>query len=94
MENRLARLFRMKRIAILMTLDELASASGVPIADLRRMETGEYIPGDGCLERLASALGIKTLPANVSLSFAFPAELNVRKATYRDCTLTYDSIDL
>ncbi len=72
MENRLARLFRTKRIAMLVTLDELACASGVPVAELRQMETGEYFPGNGCPERVAEALGIKAIPASTSLPFIIP----------------------
>jgi len=59
-DNRLGRLLKHKRVAILVTLEELAMASGVSEVDLEQIESGEYVPLNGCLERIARALGIET----------------------------------
>jgi len=59
-DNRLGRLLKHKRVAMLVTLEELAMASGVSVAELERIEAGECVPQNGCLERIARALGIET----------------------------------
>lgn len=59
-DNRLGRLLKHKRVAMLVTLDELAMASGVSEVDLEQIESGECVPQNGCLERIARALGIET----------------------------------
>ncbi len=61
--NKLGRLFRGKRIAMLVTLSELATAADVPVAELQRLETGDYVPTNGCLERIARALSLEVVPA-------------------------------
>jgi len=44
---------------MLVTLEELAMASGVSEVDLEQIEAGECVPQNGCLERIARALGIE-----------------------------------
>ena len=58
-DNRLGRLLKHKRVAMLVTLEELAMASGVSEEDLEQIESGERVPQNGCLERIAQALGIE-----------------------------------
>jgi transcriptional regulator with XRE-family HTH domain len=63
---------------MLVTLTELALTSGVSVAELQQIETGEYVPTNGCLERIAKALGVKTVPTGNSLA-------STLLATEREC---------
>jgi len=49
---------RHRRVARLLTLSELATASGVSVKDLLQIETGELIPSAGTLRKLAKSLGL------------------------------------
>jgi len=56
-KNNLGRILRQRRIAILLTLHELAAASGVSAAHLGRIETGERFPSARILRKIAKPLG-------------------------------------
>jgi len=56
-KNNLGRILRQRRIAILLTLQELAAASGVSTAHLGRIETGERFPSACILRKIAKPLG-------------------------------------
>jgi transcriptional regulator with XRE-family HTH domain len=65
MQCQLTRLCQIKRIAMLVTLEELAGASGFSAAELCRIETGESAPNADYLAGMAAALGIRAmLPGN------------------------------
>lgn len=58
MSNRLGRVIRQRRIARLLTLQELASASGVSIAELITIETDSYTPTNDTVHKIAQALSL------------------------------------
>lgn len=58
-KNNLNRILRQRRVAILLTLEELAAASSVPSAQLGRIETGEHLPSVRILRKIAKPLGFK-----------------------------------
>jgi transcriptional regulator with XRE-family HTH domain len=55
--NKLGRILKQRRIAILMTRQELAAASGVSPAHLGRIEAGERFPSARTLRKIAEPLG-------------------------------------
>ena len=57
MKNNIYRILRQRRVAILLTLEELAAASSVSSAYLERIETGERSPSTRILRKIAKPLG-------------------------------------
>jgi len=58
-KNNLNRILRQRRVAILLTLEELAAASSVTSAQLVRIEMGERFPSARILHKIAKPLGFK-----------------------------------
>ena len=56
-ENNLGRILKQQRIAIPLTLQELATTSGVSSSHLGRIERGERFPSAHILRRIAKPLG-------------------------------------
>ena len=56
-ETELGRILKQQRVAIPLTLQELASASGVSSSHLGRIERGERFPSAHILRRIAKPLG-------------------------------------
>jgi len=54
--NRLGRLLKHKRVAMLVTLEELAMASGVSEVDLEQIESSECVPQNGAWSGLPMRL--------------------------------------
>lgn len=56
-ENNLGRILKQQRIAMPLTLQELAAASGVSSSHLGRIERGERFPSAHILRKIAKPLG-------------------------------------
>jgi len=57
--NHLGRIIKQQRISLSLTLQELATTSGVSASHLGRMERGERFPSAHILQRIAKPLGFE-----------------------------------
>lgn len=82
-KNELGKMLKQRRLALAMTLQELARASQVSAAHLGRIERGERFPSAFVLRKVASPLRIKEVELMYMAGFLTPQTADVESAGNR-----------
>ena len=81
--NNLGRILKQQRIAIPLTLQELAAASGVSSSHLGRIERAERFPSARILRKIAKPLGFDEDELFILAGFLSPQPSNMAEASPR-----------
>ena len=85
-DNNLGRILKQQRIAIPLTLQELAATSGVSSSHLGRIERGERFPSAHILRRIAKPLGFDEDELFTLAGFLSPQTPSVAEESSRGYT--------